>query len=411
MNMKTKNLTNCNFILIVIGQIISLFGNNILRFSLPLYILQQTGSSAIFGIVSAISFLPLIFVMPIGGILADRLNKKNIMVILDFVTGILMTIFLFSLNKADTVILLIFTMMILYAISGIYQPAVQASMPILLDKSILVKGNSVISSVSALSNLLSPIISGFLFAVYGIIPIISVSIICFFISALFEIFIKIPHSKYPNKQSVFCILKDDITISIKYIFKEKIILAKIILIACILNAFVGSLITISLPILVTERLSLSSNFYGIASGVLAFGGLCGGLLTATIKPQSKKIHKYFFILVFTLIPLAVAPLLKSIKSLSFALILTSAFLVMCISTTVSILLMTYIQNNIPENIVGKVTALLLTLSVCSQPIGQAFYGLAFEYAKGYESTVIIISVFISLIVGFYTKLCFTESDI
>lgn len=74
--MENYSIKNNNFILIVIGQIISLFGNGIIRFVLPLYLLQITGSSAIFGIVSAMSFVPLIIVMPIGGIIADRVNKK-----------------------------------------------------------------------------------------------------------------------------------------------------------------------------------------------------------------------------------------------------------------------------------------------------------------------------------------------
>ena len=75
-----------DFILIVLGQIISLFGNAILRFALPLYLLDTTGSAALFGLVSALSFIPLILLTPVGGLIADRVNKRNIMVALDFTT-------------------------------------------------------------------------------------------------------------------------------------------------------------------------------------------------------------------------------------------------------------------------------------------------------------------------------------
>ena len=83
-----------DFILMAIGQIISLFGNQILRFALPLYLLNQTGSSALFGTISAISFIPMILLFPIGGIIADRVNKRNIMVILDFSTSALVRMFI-----------------------------------------------------------------------------------------------------------------------------------------------------------------------------------------------------------------------------------------------------------------------------------------------------------------------------
>ncbi|MGN0733028.1 MAG: MFS transporter, partial [Emergencia sp.] len=66
---------NRNFIMILVGQIISLFGNGILRFALPLYLLNETGSAALFGVVTACAFIPMIVLGPIGGILADRVNK------------------------------------------------------------------------------------------------------------------------------------------------------------------------------------------------------------------------------------------------------------------------------------------------------------------------------------------------
>ena len=76
-----------DFALVVAGQIVSLFGNAILRFSLPLFLLRETGSSALFGAVTACSLLPMIVLSLLGGVLADRVNKRNIMVILDFSTA------------------------------------------------------------------------------------------------------------------------------------------------------------------------------------------------------------------------------------------------------------------------------------------------------------------------------------
>lgn len=404
--MKSEKIINKDFLLIVIGQIISLFGNGILRFVLPLYLLQITNSPIIFGLVSAISFLPLILIMPLGGIIADRVNKRNVMIILDFLTAFLMIIFFITLNKIDTSILILITMMTLYSISGLYQPTIQASLPLILNKDILVNGNSIVSSISALSNLLCPIIAGFLFGIYGIIPLVIISIICFFISAILEMFIIIPYKKINENKSIFNIVKKDIIISINFIFKEKVILSKIILVACILNAFISSLIIISLPILITERLKYSSEIYGISTGIMAFGSLIGGIITGILKPTIEKSYKYFLMLVFTLLPLFVGVTFINIKLLSLILILISVFFIMIISTIISIIIMTYVQNNTDENIVGKVMSFLLTLSICSQPIGQAFYGFIFEYLKGYESIVILIAIFISILTSIYVKLIF-----
>ena len=75
--MQTK-LFRRDFTLVVIGQIISLFGNAILRFALPLYLLRETGSSTLFGVVTACSFAPMVILSMVGGVLADRVNKRDI---------------------------------------------------------------------------------------------------------------------------------------------------------------------------------------------------------------------------------------------------------------------------------------------------------------------------------------------
>ena len=129
--MKQK-LFSKDFTLVVIGQIISLFGNATIRFALPLYLLNLTGSSALFGTVTACAFLPAVLLSPVGGIVADRVNKRNIMVILDFVTAAVILLFLLLMGGNHLILLLTVTLMLLYGIAGAYQPAVQASISALV---------------------------------------------------------------------------------------------------------------------------------------------------------------------------------------------------------------------------------------------------------------------------------------
>ena len=129
-----------DFTMVVIGQIISLFGNAILRFALPLYLLRETDSSTLFGAVTACAFIPMVIFSLFGGVIADRKNKRNIMVALDFTTAAVILIFNFALGKVSLVPLMIAALMILYGISGIYQPAVQASIPLIVEKQFLMHG-------------------------------------------------------------------------------------------------------------------------------------------------------------------------------------------------------------------------------------------------------------------------------
>ena len=88
----STRLSHKNFTLLVIGQIISLFGSSIQRFALSLYLLDLTGSASVFASILAISMIPVVLVSPVAGILADRGNKKHLMIGLDVISAILLAI-------------------------------------------------------------------------------------------------------------------------------------------------------------------------------------------------------------------------------------------------------------------------------------------------------------------------------
>ena len=87
MNEKLSNIPSPKYFnLMVLGQIISVLGAALLRFALSLYILDTTGSESLFAAMYAISNIPLLLA-PLGGAIADRFNRRNLMVIFDFTSS------------------------------------------------------------------------------------------------------------------------------------------------------------------------------------------------------------------------------------------------------------------------------------------------------------------------------------
>ena len=76
-----------NFVLLILGQVTSLFGNFILRLALSMYVLDATGSAAVFAGILSAAMVPTIMLSPLGGILADRADRRTVMVVLDALTG------------------------------------------------------------------------------------------------------------------------------------------------------------------------------------------------------------------------------------------------------------------------------------------------------------------------------------
>ena len=178
--MRTK-LFEKDFTLVVIGQIISLFGNATIRFALPLYLLNQTGSSALYGTVTACAFIPAVLMSPIGGMIADRVNKRNVMVLLDFFTAAVIMAFSLLRGGENLILLMTVTLMLLYGIAGAYQPSVQASVPVLVSQEHLMEANSVINTISAFASLIGPVLGGILYSTYGLTPVLWVCMVCFFL--------------------------------------------------------------------------------------------------------------------------------------------------------------------------------------------------------------------------------------
>lgn len=409
---KTSKLFTKDFTLVVIGQIISLFGNAAIRFALPLYLLNETGSPALYGTVTACAIIPSILLTPIGGIIADRINKRNIMVALDFFTTLVVLTFSALIGSLNLVALLITVLMLLYGIAGAYQPSVQASIPVLVTKEHFMAANSVINTISSFSALIGPVLGGILYSAYGLYPVLYVCSACFFISALMEIFIKIPYEKHPREVSLFQILKKDFSESFAFIRKEKPFIGKTLLTICGINLFLSSMIMVGLPYLTTEVLALppalSNRLYGYAQGALAAGGIFGGISAGIFakKLSFQKSGNLVMACALLIFPMSASLLFVSLPMVNYGIITLSCFLMMIFSTLFTVQMMTLVQAETPSRLIGKVIALIFTLSTCAQPLGNALYGILFDLLPGREYLVILFSGITSLMIAFHAQTLF-----
>ncbi|MEG0803981.1 MAG: MFS transporter [Pygmaiobacter sp.] len=402
-----------DFTLVVIGQIISLFGNAILRFALPLYLLRQTNSPTLFGLVTACSFLPMIALSFLGGILADRVNKRNIMVTLDFGASAVIALCLLLLKNVPLVPLLLLVLMLLYGISGAYQPTVQASIPALVLRENVLTANAIVNQVGALAGLLGPIIGGMLFGAFGIVPILTISILCFASSAVMEIFIKIPFEPRDNSSGVLVLLKNDVRDSVRYMKNDQPLLIQIIVLIALFNLVLSAMMIVGIPILIVETLCLSDALLGLAQGMLALGGLCGGLLTMAFGTRLKLCHAHNLLLLCSLsVGVMALPFLWSMKSGScYLVILGTSFAIMALATMFSVQMIAAVQMKTPPELVGKVIALMISISMCAQPLGQALYGMLFgKFAHSTGMILLCCALVAALIAAVSQKLFQTIPD-
>lgn len=408
----SQKLFNRDFTLVAIGQLISLFGNAILRFALALYVLDATGSAAVFGTVTAIAVIPTILLSPFGGILSDRVNRRNIMAALDFATAALALGLGLLLSEENAVALITVTLLLLSVIQACYTPSVNSSVPLLQAEGNLVKANAVVSQVSMLANLIGPVLGGVLYGFFGAMPIILVSGVCFFLSAVLELFIHIPFQPLDAKTSILQIVKDDLRESIRFMTREQPDILRITLMIAVYSLFVVSTITVGLPYMVRTVLGLSSQLYGAAEGLMAAAGIAGGIASGFLADRLKTSRLYWLLVLSgaALVPVGAAFLLDCGPMTCYIVITICIMAMQLLIALFSIFMLSLAQSRTPSHLLGKMTAYIMTLTMCAQPVGQALYGVLFDRFAGSLYLPLIATALIAAAIGLASRGLFARLE-
>lgn len=399
-------LWNRNFTLMVIGQVLSLFANNILHFALSLYILDLTGSGVAFGTITAISMAPTILFMPFGGVLADRVNRKKIMVGMDIITGIVVLSAYFPLFTSASIPVIAIILILLSIIEAFYTPCVQASVPVLQGPDNLVKANAIVNQIGLTANIVGAILGGVLYGFCGIKPIMSFSIVVFWASAFMEVFIIMPHIRNKSASSgLLNIIKADFKECTQFITHEQPNILRLMPAIAILNFTVTAMLTVGAPYIIRILLNLSSQLYGLSIGLISGAGVLGGLI-AILLTRKIKVKSLYLILIlngFCFVPLGVGFILGVNYCLLYILTTVCLMISEICASIFSIFVVSAIEHKTPVHLLGKVMAFITTFSICIEPVGRAVYGGLFDVFHNDVHILISVTAIFVMLFSFTVK--------
>ena len=401
-----ESLISRSFVSLVIVQIASLFGSAVLRFALPLYVLDLTESATLMAAVTAAAWLPYIVLTPIGGVAADRVNKKRIMVALDAIMAATCVVYLGFEGAIDLVGLSVFALVVLYAAQSVYQPTVQAAVPFLVPRQGVVRATAVVSQISALSGLVGPVVGGLVFGLFGIGPVVAVSGVAFALSAVLIVAtVRIPHDAVERSDAgVIRTVLGDISESLSFLRRDRPVILKAIFLAAGINLTLTALILVGTPVIVTQVLGLPNQYMGFAEGALALGGLAGGIAVGALASRLKIERAPLLLLLATLalVPVAAVLGVPMDPLVAYGVLVASLFASMACATMFSIQAVSFVQMETPGHLVGKVIALMMSLANCAQPVGQLVYGGLFDALRADLVPVVLGTAAVSFAIGLAT---------
>lgn len=407
-----QRLFSRTFSLLIAGQSISLFANCILDFAFSMYILEKTGSAAIYAGVLAVATIPTIILSPLGGILADRANRRNIMVFLDFASALVITMCALLINKEDDLTIIGVSLVLLSILGAFESPTVQACVPQMQTGDNIVRGNAVVNQISSLSILIGPLVGSVLYTALGLQIVLYTGAVCFFATALFECFIKLSHSKVALSGTILSTVLNDLSTSSHYISKVKPSILKTLILVAVISFFIQGVALIGLPYIIRNTLDLSANYYGVAESLLGVAGLAGSIiagLTVT-KLYISKLNLVIWGMGLSLFPIGVAFLFPASPLFYYIVLLASFVTIQVIASLFSVFGVSIIQQLTPQNISGKVMSFVATITLCSQPISQILYGIAFDKFSHSVYWVIIPTGIALCLIGLSSKVFFKRLE-
>lgn len=379
--MKPNTFHTRNFLLLLAGQAFSLLGNYSLKFALSMYALEQTGSAAWFAALLAVATVPTVLLSPVGGAVADRVNRRNSMVALDGISALLVGVTFCLLRPAGNLWLIALLQIALGGLAAFESPTVQACIPQMYHGDALLRANSIVNQIQALASMVTPFVGSLVYSALGIRSVLALTALCFFCTACLECGMVLPAPQQEKTQPFHQNLYKDLGQTMHFLRKEQPAVLQLVLLASLLNFLASGSITVGMPFLIRTRMGFSAAWYGAAESAMGVSAVVGNLLIGVWgnRLPMEKLHRLLMIAGVFFLPGAVA-FVGIQPEIRQYIALVGGFCVGQVTCSMfSVASLCAIQQRTPTQLTGKVMAVVMGLAICAQPLGQVLYGAIFDW--------------------------------
>jgi MFS family permease len=351
--------------------------------ALPWLVLKLTNDALALGTVLALIGIPRALFMLVGGVASDRYTPRTVMLVSDLLR-LLLTVLLTAMILTSLVHLwMLYILAIAFGvISGFFNPASGAMMPLLVNPEELAVSNSIYQGTSQLSLFVGPVLAGGLIALFahaktgqgneemtGIAVAVAIDALSFLISAatLWGIKLKaVVSNAVMRSGNLFA----SIRAGIEYVWRDPLLRSMFILMVAANFLFSGPML-VGIPVLADSRLAGGAAAYGTIMGAYGGGNLLGILITGSLILWLNRWMGPF--LVGVIVSFGVALGLMAVVQSTYA-----AFAILLVVGTgngvLAITLITFLQRKTPQEMLGRVMSLVQLAGVGLVPISQALSG-------------------------------------
>jgi DHA3 family macrolide efflux protein-like MFS transporter len=379
---------NRNFLLLWLGQLVSQLGDRVHALALLWWVLERTGSAALMGTVLIAATIPAVILGPFAGGYVDRWNRKAVIVGMDFVRGaIVVWIAVLAIRGTLEVWQLLVGTAAMAVAAVFFGPAISATIPNIVRPSEITRANSLSQMVAQGTGIAGPALGGILVAVWGVGGVFLLNGISFLASGVSELFIAVPPvERGPVKRKhIIAELADGFSF-----VRSRPTVFGILKTAAVLNFFTAPF-AILLPIVARDYLGRGAEAFGFIMAAFSVGFLTASAGLAAIKDVGRK-HP-FIILGVSLAGACLIVMGTVVTYVSYVTLMATIGVLLGVS---NILIMSYFQAIVPDELRGRVFGFMVTLSGGLQPLAFGVVGVLTDLMT---APVIFVASGCALVIG------------
>lgn len=375
-----------NLWLTLCGKGVSSLGSKLFGFAMSFYILKLTGSAQSFAISLLLTTLPMVILSPIVGGIADRIDRKILVVGADFISGIAMLIFFFMIPQSGLSLFTIYMAELILAILFVFlSSAFGAAYPNIVSRANLTKINAYSQGLDSILSITAPILGGIVYGLIDVKLFFLINAISFLLSSISELFIDFHMfgtgvQKQKTKEPFIQNLKE----GFRYVSTQKTFMT-IAMYALVINFFLSGF-SIILPVDLINYHGISPQVNGIVQAAFPIGAIVMSIYVGKRNIQfSQGLFRnamLLFSMMMFLFAVPVMPFVNLHLLVPFYYGITLIGLSMVV-ILVNVPLQVLFQVTIEDEYRGRAMGVLGAMSQGIMPIAYLLTGMLMAYIPSY----------------------------
>lgn len=387
-----------NYTVLLIANFISRFGDSVDSIAYGWMVYMLTGSKILLGSIFAVNAIPNIVFGPFAGVLADRLDKRKLVIMSYIGRGLIVSVtaLLFLMGQLHVWHLFLFTTLN-STLETLMSPAVMSIMPLILQKDQFLSANSFATSAYKFAELIGTALAGAIIALLGISGAIFIDAGTFFFAGFLMIFMNLPKDEVKAEKMNIKNYVEDLKVGFIYVKENKLIRNVLILFA-IIN-FGLSPISVLLPVFTKDILKGGAETLSYIGVAISLGTILGGLIIGKFGSKVKMtllIIIGFFVMGITYALMYLPGNIVGIGQSATILTISCFFVFGFVMPVVSAPIQSYFMMNTEKQIIGRVSSFMVMITYATIPLGNALTGVVTEYVS-MSLLFLIMGIFICLV--------------